>query len=201
MRSFLASLIPILAWTQVDGQQTSQRKSESETYTINQTNFYRISQNSFAHSHPVAFSIGYPSGWTKNEGPAMEGTGDLATTSPRLICWFSSHPGASPSGQIFIERTIPGSTAKKDAEDFFRLRQRFAQEQISTEIKTKAGDSGYMVTSEHEPPSGPRGPSCVLFFHVGKKGHIQVSIWARGTKPELDSLRNLVLETLRFDEG
>lgn len=131
----------------------------------------------------------------------MEGTGDLASTSPQLICWFSSLAGASPSGQIRVERTIPGSTAKKDAENFLTARKRFAAEQIFTEIKTRAGDSGYMVTSEHEPPSGPRGPSCVLFFHVGKKGHIQVSIWSRGTKPELDSLRNLVLETLRFDEG
>src|SRR3974390_2625846 len=102
MRRFLASLIPILAWTQVDGQQTSQRKSESETYTINQTNFYRISQNSFAHSYPVAFSIGYPTGWTKNEGPAMQGTGGLATKSPHLICLFYSLVGASRSGQMLV---------------------------------------------------------------------------------------------------
>ena len=97
MKVLVTSLISILVWTQVGGQETSQRKLVWETYTIKQTNF--------EHAYPVAFSVGYPKGWTKSEGLTISGPGDLNTTSPRNICFISSPAGASHSGIICIFRT------------------------------------------------------------------------------------------------
>jgi hypothetical protein len=191
MNRLIASVNSILVWTHVAGQDTSRGKLEWELYTIKQTNF--------EHAYPVAFSIGYPKGWNMSEGLAIAGPEAGKTTSPRNICVFSAPAAASRSDIIWIFRTDYGSTAKKDAEDFVKGFQTGSNpEPTLAEVKTKAGDSGYLAMRDDERPNGQHVSYYDFFFHVGKKGHIRISI----TSGELhESLRNLVLETLRFDKG
>ena len=191
MSRLIACIIVFLVWTHVGGEDTSHRKLEWATYTIKQTNF--------EHAYPVAFSMGYPKGWTTAEGISIAGPEAFKTTSPRNICVFSAPAGASQSGVIWIFRTDYGSTAKKDAEDFVRgFKKGFNPEPTLTEVKTKAGDSGYLAVRDDERASGHHVFYYDFFFHVGKKGHIRISI----TSGELhESLAQLVLSTLRFDEG
>jgi hypothetical protein len=174
---------------------------EPEVYAINQ---------SAPHSAPVAFSIGYPKGWTKWENTTVgsDNLGDLA--SPRddeLVCRFETplnQPLPSDTRTIitvtnYASITIfrgHGGTAKEEAEDFAR---RIGNELLSLgPVKTVTGDTGYLLMCSDDIALGHRLRSD-LFFHVGRKGHIRISIVVMGTCLGMrESLQNLVLGSLQF---
>lgn len=207
MRTGIAALISIFMCALLSAQGAVQPAFQSEIYTINQ---------SAPHSDPVAFSIGYPRGWTKSENTTMasDNLGDLA--SPRdheLVCAFMSplDPLASLDprtiriitnyASITIFRGYSAS-AKDEAEHLAASRRRMGDEvQRVIPVKTRAGDTGYLLMSSDEIPQGHR-LSSEFFFHVGSKGNIRISIYASGTFLELhETLQKLVLESLRFPGG
>jgi hypothetical protein len=95
-----------------------------------------------------------------------------------------------------------GTTAKAAAESYVTdlRRSGIYKERNVTEVKTKAGDSGYLVECEANLVQGPV-ISHDYFFHVGAKGAIRILIVTPAdgavSRSELD---RLVLQTLRFNE-
>lgn len=182
---------------------------ESEVYTIE--------QSAPTHSDPVAFSIGYPKGWTKSENStvASDNLGDLASfRDHELVCIFTSpldlstpHTTIASTALITNYASIDifracGATAKEEAEDLAAHIRKMSDEVRSlTSIRTKAGGSGYLLISDDEIPTGHRLRSD-FFFRVGSKGHIHISIYVMGTFLGMhESLQKLVLESLRFPQG
>jgi hypothetical protein len=190
VRYVIAACIFIFVCTSISGQETAQ--------------VYGVSQFAITHSHPVAFSIAYPKGWTKVEPSGPVGTGDTAVTGTDIICFFSTPLETLPGwvitnwGMMTILHAY-STTAKEDADQFAAGWKGSCTINSLTAVKTKAGDSGYLVMSDDE----ERGILRYDFsFHVGKKGNIRISISLKGKATELnESLRNLVLETLRFSAG
>jgi hypothetical protein len=181
---------------------------ESDSYSIN--------QYALTHSDPVAFSIGYPKGWTKSENTTVvsDNLGDLASfRDHELVCTFASplDPIDTLTPRMFrivtnyasitIFRSYSAS-AKEEAENFAAHIGRMSDEAKSlTPIRTKAGDPGYLLISDDETPNGHKLRS-ELFFHVGNKGHIRISICVMGTLLGMhERLQKLVLESLRFPGG
>lgn len=179
---------------------------ESQVYSINQ---------SAPHSSPVAFSVSYPKGWTmwENKVVLSDNLGDLASPiDPELVCKFESPldhaPPADPRTIIMVTNYASitvfrghGATAKAEAEDLAgRLRKMGDEVQDLVSTKTAAGDAGYLLMCTDDTPRGHRLRS-ELFFNIGSKGHIRISIYVMGTFLGMrESLQNLVLESLRFPQ-
>ncbi len=177
---------------------------ESEIYEINQ---------SAPHSDPVAFSVGYPKGWTKSENKTLgsDNLGDLASLRDgEIVCTFTSpldltvppDPRAITTVTNYASITIfrgYGASAKEEAEDLAgRLGKMGDEVQSLGPAKTRGGDTGCLLMSSDDEPQGHRLRS-ELFFYVGRKGHIRISIYVKGTFLGMrESLQNLVLESLRF---
>jgi hypothetical protein len=208
MRIAIVALMSVLVGALLNAQSAVHPGLESDVYVIN--------QYALTHSDPVAFSLGYPKGWTKSEDTAVgsDNLGDLA--SPRdheIVCTFTSpldtfEPFAPHTirvvtnyASITIFRAY-GPTAKEEAQDLAaRLRKMGDEVQNLAPVKTSAGDIGYLLMSSDETPQGHRLRS-ELFFHIGSKGNIRISIYSSGTFRNLhESLQNLVLKSLRFHEG
>lgn len=159
---------------------------------------YTIAQAAISHSRPVSFSIGYPNGWTKSDWNRTQ-PGDLLILDDEMVCGFHS-PRSDDWADITILRASDG-TAQEEAEALARhARQNFStySQKRLVSIKTKAGDAGYLVAFEGH---FDRGNVLVsdLFFHVGAKGAIRISIMTRAEDSALhESLQKLVLETLHF---
>jgi hypothetical protein len=202
LRSVATAMTLVFVCVLRSGQGGVAPKLESQVYTIN--------QSAPMHSAPIAFSIGYPNGWTKSENvtPFVVNANVIDQASVvdhQLVCQFTT-PSDSPGIQTNSARMIIfrayGASAKEEAEDLAGRLARVSSEVKSlAPVKTKAGDSGYLLISEEETFAGRRFRSD-FFFHVGKKGNIQITIYARGRFHEFrETLQNLVLESLRFLEG
>jgi hypothetical protein len=160
---------------------------------------YTLRQSSISHSQPVSFSVGYPVGWTKTESGKPQ-TGELLTLDPQPVCTFWSDAATTNRASVTIFRALGGS-AQEDAEHFASaVRQRsitYAQKRIAP-IKTEAGDAGYLVVFEAHFEMG-NAFLTDLFFHVGAKGALRISIMTRAEDATLhDRLQKLVLQTLQF---
>ena len=190
---------------------------QGAVHSILEPEVYTIEQSALRHSAAVAFSIGYPKGWTKSENTTVvsDNLGDLASVRDHeLVCRFMSpiaplDPSAPPRTMIIITNYASitifrayGATAKEEAEDLAgRLRKIGDEVKRLAPVKTKAGDSGYLLISDDEAPGGHRLKSD-FFFRVGSKGHIRISIDSMGTFLGMqESLQNLVLESLRFPQA
>ena len=209
MRTAVAALISVFMCALLNVQGAVHPILESEVYTIE--------QSALRHSDAVAFSIGYPKGWTKSENTTVvsDNLGDLASVRDHeLVCRFMSpiaplDPSAPPRTIIIITNYASitifrayGATAKEEAEDLAgRLRKMGDEVKSLAPIKTKAGDSGYLLISDDEAPGGHRLKSD-FFFCVGSKGHIRISIDSMGTFLGMqESLQSLVLESFRFPQA
>ena len=209
MRTAIAVLISVFMCALLNALGAVPAKLESDLYTI--------TQSAPTHSDPVAFSIGYPKGWTKSDNTtvASDNLGDLASVRDHeLVCTLTSpldlsNPHTTIAAiavitnyaSIHIFRAY-GANAKEEAEGLAAHIRKMSDEVRSlTSIRTKAGDSGYLVISDDEIPAGHRLRSD-FFFSVGSKGHIHISIYAMGTFLGMhESLQILVLESLRFPQG
>ncbi len=189
----------------VSGQEKLHRKLESEVYTINESTLPMGSAS-------VAFSIGYPKGWTKSENttPFSEGPARPILKSTKWLKTFTSPldltvppdprtiTTVTNCASIIIFRSL-GASAKEEAEDLAgRVRKMGDEVQSLGPARTTGGDTGYLLMSSDDIPQGHRLRS-ELFFHVGRKGHIRISIYVQGTFLGMrETLQNLVLESLRF---
>jgi hypothetical protein len=82
MRRVISAFISIVICMSVSGQETLHGKLQSEVYTIN--------ESALPGSAPVAFSIGYPKGWTKeqNTTPFMQGA--TSVEAHQVVCTFTT---------------------------------------------------------------------------------------------------------------
>ncbi len=160
---------------------------------------YTIAQAAISHSRPVSFSIGYPNGWTKSDYNRIQ-PGGLHIVDDEMVCGFHSPSQLSDWAGITIFRASDG-TAQEEAEAVAsRACQQFStySQKRFDPIKTKAGNAGYLVTFGAHFEKGDALFSD-LFFHVGAKGAIRISIMTRAEDSALlESLQKLVLETLHF---
>jgi hypothetical protein len=204
MRREISAFIFIVLCTSVSGQETLHRKLESEAYTIN--------ESTVQGSPPVAFSIGYPKGWTKAENTAPFFEGVTSVEIHQVVCTFTSpldpiDPSAPRTGivtncaSITIFRAY-GATAKEEAEDLAaRVRKMGDEIQSLAPVKTGSSEPGYLLMSSDDTPLGHRLRS-EFFFCIGRKGHIRISIYVMGTFLGMrENLQNLVLESLRFPQA
>jgi hypothetical protein len=197
MRGVISAFISIVICMSVSGQEKLPGKLEAEGYTIN--------ESALPGSAPVAFSIGYPKGWTKAENttPFMEG--GTSVEAHQVVCSFTTPFDSAGIQTNYAFMTIfraYGASAREEAEHLAaRMRKMSDEVRSLTPIRTKAGDSGYLLIAGDEAPNGHRLRS-EFFFRVGSKGHIQISIYVMGTFLGMrESLQNLVLESLRFPQG
>jgi hypothetical protein len=192
MRQIIIAAV-LLLFTSARGQGKPPSTLDSEVYTVNQF--------AILHSQPVAFSVGYPKGWRKQDFDGLPARDSLVRDSP-IVCILSSpssHLG-SPEGITIFRAT--GASAKDEAGGMAAmLHQRFSGAYTNitlSEIKTKAGDSGYLVASEAHFGEEKLMHSD-FFFHVGPKGAVRILLRTRSEDVALRAnLQNLILETLHF---
>jgi hypothetical protein len=101
MRTAIAALISVFMCALLNAQGAVHGKLESDVYTI--------TQFALTHSAPVAFSIGYPKGWTKSDNATAvsDNLGDLASfRDPEVVCTFTSPLDPLDPSVPFSPRTI-----------------------------------------------------------------------------------------------
>ena len=187
--------------TEIDRDKDGKIDIRIKTAQVKDYQVYRVAQAAISHSRPVSFSVGYPNGWTLSDYNRTQ-PGDLHVPDDEIVCAFHSPP-SHDWADITIWRASDG-TAQEEAEAFARdVRQNFStySQKRFDPIKTKAGDAGYLVAFEGHFDTGNLLVSD-LFFHVGAKGAIRISIMTRAQDSTLhESLQKLVLETLHFRNG
>jgi hypothetical protein len=189
MRQFITVAAILLLFTSLHGQVKAPSRLEAENCTINEF--------AITHAFPVSFSIGYPKGWRRSDNSSPENSGLAHDAGP--VCAFYSNTVPPDEARIIIWRTTE-TAAKECAEKYAEAtRKRYGEHQkVLAPIKTKAGESGYVVVFEKD-IGNERLLLSDFFFHAGKRGAIRISIIVRAEDSDLrEKLQDLVLQTLCF---